>query len=127
MVFLLKLVVGLVVLLLVLAYARTWQVDNSENQKIFAANGAPNPALDGFYKGAVSLPVKVTWSGKKFDAASSTGINVFDDGSERYPFSTSVGVIGSSTVLNISYDRPENPFWVRPIVDQLIQTGPGNY
>jgi hypothetical protein len=131
MFFVLKVVVALIVIVLVLAFARSWQVESSENQKIFAANAAPQPALDGLYSGSVSTPVKVTWLGKKFNAASSTGINVFDDGQggqhEGYPFATSVATNGTSTVLNIDYAHPDNPFWIRPILDQLVQVAPGEY
>ncbi len=125
--FLIKLVLGLVILLVALLIFHSWQVDHSANQKAFEMASAPSPALNGFYTGAVNLPVKVTWAGKKFNSASSTGINVFDDGSEGYPFKTSVGTVGSSTVLNIAYDLPENPAWVRAITDQLVQTGPDHY
>lgn len=124
--FIFKLLLAIVILALAFGFFRTWQVENSENQKIFARNSAP-ARLDGFYKGSLNLPVKVTWAGKKFNAASSTGINVFDSGSEGYPFRTSVGVIGSSTVLDISYDTPENPFWARYILDRVVETGPDHY
>lgn len=125
--FILKLIGAVVIILVVGAFLRTWQVENSENQKIFAANGAPNPALEGFYPGTVNLPIKVTWVGKNFNAASSTGANVFEGSREDYPFTALVGVNGQSTVLNISYDLPQNPFWIKPIVDQIVETSPGHY
>ena len=130
MFFLIKLIIGLVILALALGFFRTWQVENSDNQKKFAAGKAPSTALDGLYHGSVSTPIKVTWLGKKFIAASSTGINVFEDGSsttERYPFATALGISGSTTVLNIKYDLPENPFWLRPVLDQLVEIAPGDY
>ncbi len=131
MFFLLKLVLGLVVLALALGFFRTWQVENSDDAKLFASSSAPTVKLDGFYKGSVSSPVKITWAGKKFSAASSTGINIFDDGSgstsEKYPFTLIDGNHDGKKVLDINYDRPENPFWVRPILDELVQTEKGTY
>jgi hypothetical protein len=127
MAFLIKLVLGLAVLILGLAFFQNWRIENSENQQIFARNSAPNPALNGFYEGKVGLPIKLTWVGKDFNSASTTGSNVFDDGSHKYPFTTNVVTVGSSTVLNINYDLPENPFWVRMITDQVVQTGPEHY
>ncbi len=127
MYFVLKTAFVLAVVFLGLAFARTWQVENSENQKIMERSSAPSKPLEGFYEGTVSLPVKVTWTGKKFSAANSNGINVFEDGVDRFPFKTAVGTVGSSTVLNISYDLPENPFWIRIITDQLVETGPNRY
>ena len=131
MFFVLKVLLAILIIVLALAFVRSWQVENSENQKIFAASAAPQEALDGFYSGSVNAPVKVTWLGKKFDSTASTGVNIFEDGSagerEGYPFATSLGINGSSTVLNIDYDQPANPFWIRPILDQLIETEPGKY
>lgn len=131
MFFLIKLILALVILALALGFFRTWQVENSDEGKLFASNSAPTAKLDGFYKGSVNAPVKVTWLGKKFISASSTGINVFDDGnggqSERYPFSTSMGLHGTSTALYIDYSLPENPFWVRPILDELVEVAPHAY
>ena len=128
---LLKSLIGFVVLLVALGFFRTWQVENSDNGKQFAKLAAPTQKLDGFYNGSVALPVRVTWLGKKFDAAKNTGINVFDNGGgqqvEQYPFATSVGQNGSSTALYIDYDQPANPFWIRPILDRVVEVGPGLY
>jgi len=131
MFFLFKLVIGIAIFVLGAGFLQTWYVENSDNGKLFASSSAPNTKLDGFYKGSVNLPVKVTWLGKKFNSASSTGINVFDDGNpqpaERYPFTTSIGLHGEKTALYIDYDRPENPFWIRLILDQLVEPLPGQY
>jgi hypothetical protein len=131
MIFLIKLAIGLVIFVLILGFAQTWAVENSNNGKLFNSSAAPSVKLDGFYKGSVNLPVKVTWLGKKFTSASSTGINVFDDGaggqSEKYSFTTIMGLNGSSTVLYIDYDQPDNPFWVRPILDELVEPTPGQF
>jgi hypothetical protein len=128
--FIVKLLLAIVLLAFAGAFLRSWQVENSAEQKIFAANSAP-ARLDGFYKGSVNLPVKVTWMGKNFNAASSTGTNIFEDATvgqrAAYPFTTTVGTHDSSTVLNISYDSAENPFWARPILDQIVETGPDHY
>jgi hypothetical protein len=128
MAFLLKLVFALIILALAFGFFRTWQVENSDTQKQFASSTAPTAALDGFYKGSVNTPIKVTWQGKKFNAASSTGINIFEGtDAEQYPFVHGVSVGTTHQVLNISYDLPENPFWVRPVLDELVETAPGKY
>lgn len=130
MFFLIRLIFSLVILALALGFARTWQIENSEMGKQFASSSAPTVTLDGFYKGSVNLPVKVTWLGKKFNAADSSGVNVFESGSgesEMYRFKTVHGLHGSNTLLYIVYDIPENPFWIRPILDQLVEIAPGEY
>lgn len=129
--FLIRLVFSLVILALALGFARTWQIENSELGKQFASSSAPTVKLDGFYKGSVNLPVKVTWLGKKFNSADSSGINVFENGTggenEMYRFKTVHGLHGENTVLHIVYDIPDNPFWVRPVLDQLVEIAPGDY
>jgi hypothetical protein len=125
-------VVVLVLASIVLGIARTWQEEHSENQKLFSSGSAPNPMPDGFYSGSVPGHT-FSWQGKKFFAASSTGINVFTSGStteEKYPFVTSIGKGVRDTtrdVLKIDYDIPSNPFWLRPILDEILQIAPGQY
>jgi len=128
---LLKFLLGIIVLLVAAGFLQTWQVNTSENGKLFASSSAPKVALNGFYKGGVNLPVKITWLGKKFIAASSTGINIFDDGDpqpdERYPFTTSVASSSGKTVLLLDYNLPENPLWLRPVLDEVVEPMPGQY
>lgn len=134
MMFLFRLIFSLVLIALAIALYLTWHTNSSETEKAFAAGTIPAPALSGFYKGSVDLPVKVTWLGKKFDAATSTGINVFDSGlgstTDKYSFR--YGEIAALhepgiKVIAIDYDLPQNPFWVRPIFDELVQVAPGKY
>ena len=113
--------------------ARTWQLEHSSNQTVFFEGTVPQPAPDGLYSGSIEGP-KVSWLGKKFNAASSAGINVFDDGNgkqgERYPFKTAYGKGLRDMhidVLTIDYNTPDNPFWMHPILDEIVQIGPDKY
>ena len=124
---------GLVLVLMFLGVWRTWNVQRQENQSVFLTGTIPDPRPDGLYHGIVPGH-KVSWLGKKFTASDSAGINVFDDGNgivgERYPFQTSVGKsVRDRTVgvLNIEYNLPENPFWLRLIVDEIVQVAPNQY
>jgi len=130
MLFALKIFVAVIFICLILGFLRTWRMAHSDEQTAFAGGTYPSPAPDGLYKGRIGRPV--SWLGKKFNAASSTGINVFNDEgaqAERYPFKTSkgMGIHDSKDVLRIDYNIAGNPFWVRPILDELVQTSPGNY
>ena len=138
MIFLLKTLVVILFVILLFGFCCTWVVEHSYNQKQFLAGTAPNPTPDGLYSGTVPGHT-VSWLGKKFNAASSTGINVFDDGKdtngniiqgERYPFKTSY-VKGSRDknldVLAIDYNIATNPFWLRLILDEIVQVAPGQY
>ena len=128
------LLIGIVALLLVgvlLGVVRTWQLAHSSSQALFSAGTAPNPPPDGLYKGTVPGHT-VSWLGKKFDAGTATGVNLFKqaDGSarEEYPFKTSSsnGVHDASLrVIAIDYDIPGNPLWLRPILDEVVETMPG--
>lgn len=130
-----KLILVLVLFFFIICLARTWQLEFAPEQKIFITGTLPSPRPDGFYRGTV--PGHTTeWQGKKFNATDSTGINVFKNTSnsastvEKYPFKTSV-TKGShdrdTQVLAIDYNISANPFWLRPVLDEIVQTSPGNY
>lgn len=51
--FILKLVFALAIIALGFGFFRTWQVENSDTQKQFAAASAPQVPLNGFYRGSV--------------------------------------------------------------------------
>lgn len=112
---------------LFLGFIRIWQVQNSPNQKLFISGKVPNPLPNGLYKGSVSF--KTSWQGKKFDATSSTGLNLIDD-KEKYPFKTYTGKglqDKNLDVLKIDYNIPQNPFWLKFILDEIVETSPGKY
>ncbi len=130
---LIKILIALAVAGVVLGILRTWQTQYNDNQKSFLKGTVPNPAPDGLYKGIVP-GYTLSWLGKKFDAARARGINLFNDGGdvrgERYPFTTSVGK-GlrdiNLDVIKIEYNIPGNPFWLRLLVDEIVEVAPGKY
>ena len=106
----------------------TWKVEHSPEQALFLAGTLPNPPPEGLYNGSVPGHT-VSWLGKKFDSSDGTGINVFDDGKggklDQYPFVTSVGKGMRDSDLNvfkIDYNTKANPFWLRFILDEIVQT-----
>src|SRR6185369_3768443 len=138
MLFLLKTLVVIIFVLLVLGFSWTYIVEHTASQRAFLAGVKPSPAPEGLYSGTVPGHT-VSWLGKKFNSASSTGINVFDDGKdaqgntikgERYPFKTAF-VKGSRDrkldVVAIDYNTASNPFWLRLILDEIVQVTPGQY
>lgn len=117
-------------LTIILGSYRTLQTRMSPNQKLFASGKVPGN-LNGFYKGKVS-GYNINWQGKKFDATKSTGVNIFKDGdktNERYPFKTysGKGVADNMEVLKIDYSENKSPWWLRFILDELVETKPGKY
>jgi hypothetical protein len=125
--------VALILLLLIIGFGRTWYVNHSADQARFTAGTLPNPLPEGLYKGSVAGP-KVAWLGKQFNTADSTGINLFSDGKggtyERYSFVSSVskGLLDPNTsVVAIDYNIPSNPFWLRPVRDEIVQIAPSHY
>lgn len=134
---LLFILLGSLVLLFLIAFTlyglyRTFKTRRSPNQRIFLAGSKPNPLPDGFYHGSVT-GYSGSWRGKKFDSPRSAGINVFGEGDqliERYPFKTYSGEgLQDQTieVLKIDYNIPTNPFWVRLVLDEIVQVEPGKY
>ena len=101
-------------------------------QQVFLHAGPPDPKPQGVYQGSVAGRA-VSWKGKRFHAERSAGINVFDEGgvvSEKYPFKTYVapGIRDPEvSVFKIDYDLPENPFWLRRVLDEVVEVGPREY
>jgi hypothetical protein len=126
----LKLILVIVVLILSALLVRTSQLLWTNDQTHFT-NGTVMDLPNGFYAGSVAGP-PVSWKGKKFDVSHSTGINVLtgpNGNVEKYPFITSVGpgVHDNKQVIRIDYDVPQNPLWLRPILDELVEVTPGEY
>jgi hypothetical protein len=130
------LIVGGVVVLPVAAVTlygvvRTQKVEGDPRQTVFVSAHVPDAAIDGLHRGSLQGR-EVTWKGKKFRAADHTGINVFLTKTggleERYPFRTYVGkgIKDKKTdVLKIDYGQKSNPWWLRRIVDEVVETEPG--
>lgn len=71
------------------------------------------------------------WRGKTFRPKTSergSGINrVVSERFELYPFVTFIGKshAGDFDALHLDYDLPENPFFIRPIRDEIRELSPG--
>jgi hypothetical protein len=128
----LKFVIIVIALIPVLLFLRTVQMATTPDQKEFLKGTLGTMLPDGLYTGSVSGS-PVSWTGKKFDNTTMTGINLFveKDGStnQKYPFvfSTSEGAYDPIQVIRIDYNLPTNPFWLRPVLDEIVQVAPGKY
>ncbi len=130
----------LIILPVLIALFRTWKTQNSPNQKLFLAGRIPNPLPNGPYKGSVEN-IKTGWQGKKFDATASTGINLIS-GKQAYPFKTYVGKgiqdknlevlkidynFSSSEISSSAYNIPQNPLWLKFILDEIVEVSPNHF
>jgi hypothetical protein len=134
--------------------------------RIFRLGLPPDPPLDGATRGILVTPMVsravdlglralaaawLPWTGKRFDAATSTGENLLaagargparlvwpsyrlqaaEEGYTAFRFRTHVGpgaVDPELQTLKIDYDSDENPrFLIRDILDELVQIVPGAY
>ncbi|MDF2459337.1 MAG: uncharacterized protein K0S79_1753 [Nitrospira sp.] len=126
----------LVVIALVggLAYGcyRTLLSEGSPKQDAFLKGTFPSPLPVGLLKGSVD-GLQVSWKGKKLNADTQTGINIFAGEAgeeERYPFKTyqAKGLRDPEVnVLRIDYELPGNPFWLRRITDEIVEVENGKY
>ena len=114
-------------LFLTLGTYRTYQVQNASSQKFFLKGKIPEPPPDGNYKGTVKN-IKTNWLGKSFYAQGASGINNLKENEktvQKYPFKTYVakGIQDRNLeVIKIDYNIPSNPFWLRLILDEVVQT-----
>jgi hypothetical protein len=132
----------------------TFLVGQSARQKQFVEGKLPSVAPDGFYKGSAYLLGNgpVPWLGKSFEAANNVGFNIFtpkgasllkvmtpfyklfrknaDGNTDAYYFktSTSEGFRDKEIdTFKLDYDSPENPFLIRIILDEIVETVPQEY
>ena len=103
----------------------------SPNQARFSQGTIPLPTPEGDYKGSVN-GYSGSWIGKTFDAKSATGRNRMQSAQRvelRYPFRTWVGpgVADPIQVVKIDYDIPENPLWLRGVLDEIVQVEPNHF
>lgn len=106
----------------------SYQTSRRPENRRFASGSYPQVPLDGKYRGSW-LGQRTNWQGKEFDASTAGGLNNFSDG-QRYRFKTlaSPSIANSSqTVLRIDYNLAENPWWLRRIVDELVEVELGKY
>ncbi len=122
----------LILIIIFILIALTIRTQLSSNQRIFLSGKIPSPGPDGLYRGTAEYTAN--WLGKKFDAKNNAGINLFrqTDGTtkEKYPFKTYTGKGIRDTgldVIKIDYDMPGNPFWLRWILDEIVETAPNKY
>lgn len=131
----------------------TFLVSRSERQKEFVAGTVP-AGPDGFYKGTAYLlgGGPVPWLGKSFERENARGFNIFtpngasllriltpfyklfrknaDGNTVAYYFKTSTGSgfrDNDIDTFKLDYDSPENPFLIRIILDEIVETAPEEY
>lgn len=116
----------------VLVVGRHVMLQNSDQQQLFLTGTVPSVLPEGEYHG--ELPIQAQWQGQRFDSRTGTGINLFRDGinpiRESYPFVMDVGpsaVDSDFQVIKIDYDVPENPWWMRLLIDEMVETQPEVY
>jgi hypothetical protein len=113
------------------AHLRTQHLQTTAEQKLFSSGKIPETLPDGLYHGSADN-YSGSWQGKKFDREKSTGINVFKKGDEthdQYAFKTSVGkgVKDDISVIKIDYNIPENPWYLRFVLDEIVETEKDTY
>ncbi|GEM_PF-495251 len=140
--------------ILVIGSLTTFFVERSSYQQTFVAGRAPDPLPDGFHPGEahVLLDKQTPWLGKSFDAQNQIGFNIFtplgarilkfasplyqkfsvnEEGNTRaYYFKTYIGKGKkdvNTDVFKLDYDMPENPFWIRAILDEVVEIAPQQY
>jgi hypothetical protein len=132
----------------------TLLVGASRRQKEFLEGSVPQAAPEGFYNGSAYLlgGGPVPWLGKSFDSANSLGFNIFtpqggsllkiltplyklfrknkEGNTDAFFFKTRTEPAlkdGALDVIKLDYDSAENPFLIRIILDELVETAPEQY
>lgn len=143
-----------VVFIFVIGSILTFLVERSPYQKKFVEGRVPDPGPNNFYAGVphLLLDKKTPWLGKSFDRDTQTGFNIFtptgakilkiatpfysrfslngEGNTNAYYFKTWTGKgrkDRETDVIKLDYSAPENPFLIRIILDEIVETAPNNY
>ncbi len=129
----LKWIVGVLALVLLIFMLVDYRLEHSAKQAVFQAGAIPNPEPSGYYDGYLAMP-NPFWEGKRFDDITGRGVNVFRAGygltNEGFSFVTYPGKglkDGNHDVFKLDYDISDNPFWLRPFFDEIVQVGDNHY
>jgi len=130
---LLSLIPLLLIIFLIFVAYRVYTTQHGTQQAEFLAGKLPAEMPDGLYKGSSEFGANNPWKGKKFDRAAQTGINevtISGRTAEKFPFKTytGVGIVDTQLqVIKIDYDIPQNPWFVKIVLDEIVQTAPGHF
>jgi hypothetical protein len=124
----------------IVLFANSLYWERTSYQQAYIKGTLPKSAPEGFLKGTpvgivLETVVKfVPWQGKKFDSKAHTGINIIGqkDGTTKnqFPFKTWEGKgarDATLSVFKIDYDIAENAFWLRTILDEVVEVAPGQF
>ena len=112
------LLVGVILIGSLAGVTRTRSMEADSLNGIFRT-GTADILPDGFWKGSSPNFTTGEWQGKRFDAASGRGVNVFKRGEilvEAYPFvlRRTKGVRDTElSVIKVDYALSENPWYLR--------------
>ena len=128
------LVIACVIVIALFAYGsyRNFRTQANPSQKIFLKGTVPAKFPDGFYKGTVK-GLNTPWIGKEFNAKEMRGINIFKENekiTKKYHFHLYKGrglADKNLEVIKIDYNLPQNPIWMRFIMDEIVETGKDQY
>lgn len=134
-----RFIVWILVIIILIAvgtgFYLTWTTQSTIEQKQFLSGTLPDPLPDGHYIGYVGN-YSGSWRGKNFDAANARGVDLYRNDlaatadEERYRFKTYIGKgLQDPTleVLKLDYDIGENPFWMKVILQELVQVDEKNF
>lgn len=144
---------GIVAAILILGSLVTLLVERSPYHKMFVQGRVPD-SLDGFHPGIahVLFDKRVPWLGKRFDRQQQFGFNVFtplgakilkfaspfyrkfsvneENNVHAYYFKTWIGKGKKDKqldVLKLDYAAPENPLFIRIILDEVVEIAPQQF
>jgi len=98
----------------------------------FLTGTLPDEFPNGYYSGTTKMPVP-NWLGKNFYRESRQGINIWEKDEkrvEKYKFHMlqSLGINDHNKhVIRIDYNHEENPFYIKPFMDEIVEVEPGLY
>ncbi len=126
-------IIFLILLMFVLGMFRAYKMEHNAMQEQFQKGVANIATLDGEYNGVAHGYEGTSWKGKTLNRTNHMGINRFmKDGvaSTNYPFQFSLrkGLRDKDMdVITLDYNQKENPWWLKYVVDEMVEVAPREY
>lgn len=126
-------IICILVILYALGIMRTYKMEHGAMQESFVKGTANVSSLDGDYKGIAHGLEETSWKGKTLSQVDKSGINRIMQGdqlSKKYPFKFFVnkGLRDKNLdVIVLDYNQPGNPWWLKYIVDEMVEVAPQEY
>jgi hypothetical protein len=120
-----------VALIIVTGFVLSWMVKSSVDERAFLKGTVPDKPPVGRYLISAG-GIFPSWRGKEFSTQPGIGMDLVEnsgsfDRVNTFNVSMGPGLKDQISVIRMDYNRSGNPLWLRPVLQEMLQTSSGVY